>query len=145
MTGIVERSQTRSKPLQIKGFDRKNYFCPSLDTRRRPGAGGHPQRNPPHPPYPRRRPVADIIDTERKVLFWYVGFSQKTRLVVVHSDEEAVPNRVDLEGANKALKCSSDSVFGVGTRILRRKYPTLFSTFPFSFPDRGLQKVRENP
>lgn len=35
-------------------------------------------------------------------------------------------------------------IVGMGTNAFLRLYPTLFSTFPFSFPDAGLQKSAWN-
>ena len=61
-----------------------NWHCPPGG---RPGPDRHSQGNPQNPAYPRRRPVADIIDTVGEILFFYVGFGKKAGVVVVHSDD----------------------------------------------------------
>ena len=63
----------------------------------RPRADCDSQRNSQNPPHPRGRPVADDMDTVGAVLFCDVGFSQKERVVVVHSDN-GKRDRVDSGG-----------------------------------------------
>ena len=70
----------------------------------RPRASRDPQGDPAHHAYPGGRPVADIIDTERKVLFWYVGFGQTAGVVVVHSDGSGSAVRGYPGGENKVNK-----------------------------------------
>ena len=68
------------------------------------GQGRDPKRDPKNHADPGRRPVADIIDTERKVLFWYVGFGQTAGVVVVHSDGSGSAVRGYPGGENKVNK-----------------------------------------
>lgn len=67
-------------------------FLHLLDIIRRFRQGRYPEGNTQNYAYSRGRPVADNVDTERKILFWYVGFSQAQRLVIVHNDEEMLRN-----------------------------------------------------
>ena len=54
---------------------------------RRPGPGGHPQGDPPHPEDPGGRPVTDNIGTVGTILLRHERFSQTAGMGVVHSDE----------------------------------------------------------
>ena len=53
----------------------------------RPWTGRYPQGNPPHPPYPRGRPVADSIDTVGAVLCRNGRFGQTKWVELVHNAE----------------------------------------------------------
>ena len=64
----------------------------------RSGQDRHSEGDQKNPPYPRGRPVADIIDTVGEILLFYVGFGQKAGVVVVHSDDFKRRNRVYLGG-----------------------------------------------
>ena len=50
------------------------YFLTLIDRMGRFGQNRHSERDPKNPPYPRGRPVADIIDTVGEILLFYVGF-----------------------------------------------------------------------
>ena len=65
---------------------------------RRPRPRGHPQGDPPHHAYPRGRPVTDNIGTVGTILLCYGRFDQTARVEVVHSDENADPDRGDTGG-----------------------------------------------
>ena len=65
---------------------------------RRPRPRGHPQGDPPHHAYPRGRPVVDDIGTVGEILLRDGRFGQEARVEVVHSDENAGPDRGDTGG-----------------------------------------------
>ena len=69
--------------LQRRRDYESNRHC---QTGGRPGKNCHSKGDPKNPAYPGGRPVADIIDTVGKILLFYVGFSQKTGVVVVHNN-----------------------------------------------------------
>ncbi len=76
------------KTLIFQGFlgHHKN-FLHLFDTIRRPRSYCDPERNPPHPPHPRGRPVTDNMETVADFLLRYGRFSQTQRVVIVHSHE----------------------------------------------------------
>ena len=82
-------------------FDWRNFIYESNRHRaphRRPGPRGHPQGDPPHHAYPRGRPVVDDIGTVGEILLRDGRFGQEARVEVVHSDENAGPDRGDTGG-----------------------------------------------
>jgi len=66
----------------------------------RSGQDRHSEGDQKNPPYPRGRPVADIIDTVGEILLFYVGFGQTAGVVVVHSDNKESRNCAYTKGVN---------------------------------------------
>ena len=50
-----------------------------------------------------------------------------------------------LRSSSLRLKAPASHSWGTGTKRLRRTQPTLFSTLPFSLPERGLQNLKRKP
>ena len=76
----------QQKYNSIGGANYESYRHRPPDRRPRPGR--HPQGDPPHPPHPRGRPVADNIGTVGEILLCHAGSVKKmgTGLYIVTED-----------------------------------------------------------